>query len=242
MLRTLRWSIIPCPVCRTQVAIKLRRCPHCQTDFSNAAIQKRQQRSFTKKIVVAGGFIALIALVLLSTAFSDRRPALPQTSANWPSPGSASQRVTAAYKAFRAQLQDSRQGCESASKAFDLSVQAMRSGNANHFDGRRMALYTERACKTAATSITALNVPEELPGTATVVAQEAIDTCRQAMETRHKAARTAFIVMEGDLQPTTIEAVAQINLSAQDGLLACSAGLNSVAGAAGVDLGRLRNL
>lgn len=241
MLKKLRWNTIPCPVCRVPSGVKLRQCPFCQTDFTSAAMRKRNDKALNRKIKVVAFFVATISLALLMIALAEPKPGNSQASADWPAPGSASRQVTATYRMFRAQLEDARQGCESASIALDLTVQAMRSGSANHYDGRRRTLYTQRACQAAATSITALTIPDELPDAARTAAQATIRTCNQAMTARYKAARTAYTVLAGDMQPTTIEAVAQINLAAQSGMLACTDSLNSLAGAAGVDLVRLRS-
>lgn len=242
MIKFPSWNKAPCPACRSLSSGKVHQCETCGTVFSPVERSARAQSVLMSKLfslTVLGG-AALSAALLSWTFFTAPQHEQLSPRTEWPPAGSADTQVASAYRQFRQTINDARQGCEAASKALDLMIKAIDEGTANVYDGRRAAEYAQRACKAAQSAVGAIASPD-LPTRHLGLSRHVIASCQQAMGARHAAAEDIADMLGVDRTMVAIDALEETSLDGERQARECTSGLRLLAGAAGVDLARLRD-
>lgn len=233
----------PCPACRMLVGEDQHHCRTCGTVFSAVELRARAQAVMIaqlRSLAILGG-VTIAAATLLFVIVSDTSQALPASPAEWPPAGSANKQVTTAYRHFRHAVNDARQGCEAASKALELTIQAINADEASVYEGRRAAEHTQRACRAAHATVSAIPTDPDLPRENQAHARRVIADCQEAMSARQDAASEIASMLSVDRSLITIDALQEASLQGERDARQCSSSLRSLAGLTGVDITRLRD-
>jgi hypothetical protein len=241
-----KWNELPCPECKEPVAFDAKRCPHCQAVYPDSWIEARKASHGSNQKVGLGCLAIVVILLLGMCVFGggerksvDDRINGEELSVQAPAPGSATPAVAAAVKKLHDDIMAGVSACDVAGKELAERADGFTTGATSMYDGYRLASRVEESCRESWRQVSQIQAPSALTGAARKSAEEAIDTCENAMIAKQMSGRAMKEVFDGDMRPSKVEDSRQKADTSQAGTLACVAGIFDTAGKAGVDLAKI---
>lgn len=145
----------------------------------------------------------------------------------------------ALVRKFQSSILDAMKPCDTAAGALARVAEGLADGRSSVYDGYSAAKRTEDACRQSWSLLSDLKAPQHLTEAGTSKADETIETCSNAAIAKQMAAAHMSKIFDGDMRPSMIEEGREMSNTAQMGVLACVAGVFTVAAAEGVDLEKL---
>lgn len=245
MPKKAKWNEIPCPQCKEPVAWNATRCPRCQAAYSAAQIETRKRsHELTQKW--GFGCAAILGILLLGMCAlggGDNQTTADSSVTNEssvvPAAGSASAAVTAAVEKLHDEIMAGVADCDAAGKALAARADGLTTGATSMYDGYRLAAQVEHACRNSWREVSRIEVPSELTGAARARAEEALETCENAMIAKQMSGEAMKEVFDGNMRPSKVEDARQKAEASQAGTWACVAGIFDTGMKAGVDVSKL---
>lgn len=238
-----KWNELPCPECKEPVASDAARCPHCQAVYSAEQIEARKNLHKSSQ-KWSFGCLAIVGILVVGTCatMGDEEEAAEFSSSSGsaneiPEAGSASATVTTAMTEFNDSIMAAVSGCDAAGEALAEASEGLTTGATSIYEAYSLASGVEDACRESWNRVSDIDVPSEFEGRARDAAEEALETCENAMIAKQMAGAAMKEVFDGDMRPSRMEDAQQKAEVAQAGTLACVAAIFDTASKAGVELG-----
>jgi hypothetical protein len=239
-----KWNESPCPECKEPVSVEANRCPHCQAGYSSGVIYARKKANAdSQKWGI--GCVALIAMLILGMCSfgGGNGSKSDETTAETPAPkaGSAPPETTSAVKKLNDDIMAAVKPCDEAGKSLAEIGGGLGNGRASVYDGYSAASNVESACRSSWSEVGKIEVSPVLTGPAKTKAEEALETCENAMIAKQMGGEAMKEVFDGDMRPSKMNEAKEKTSIAQAGTIACVAGIFATAAQAGVELGKVTN-
>ena len=235
---------IACPECKEPVSWDARRCPHCQSVYSQEVIDAREKQHKNSNKIAIGclGVIVLVVLGMCAMPDSDTNE-VAQSSSDAEMAGTAPEatpvQLKAAVQEFNDGIMSAARPCDSAGKALANASDGLTNGSTSMYDAYTLAAGVENSCRESWERVTRVSIPAVFQGEVLTAAKEAHETCGNAMVAKQMGGEAMKEVFDGDLKPSSVEAARQKVDTAQAGLIACVAGIYDTATKANVDFSEL---
>jgi hypothetical protein len=242
MPRMPKWNEAPCPQCYKPVMADAATCPHCQAVYGSGMLEYRKKLNAENQKWSAGCVVLILVLLLGTCAFDGKNISKADDSgAKSPIPnvGSASNKVTRAVQKLHGDIMAAVKPCDEAGKSLADLAGDLGKGKASVYDGYSASKNVESACRSSWSKVSEIEVPSALTGAAKTKAEEALETCENAMIAKQMGGEAMKTVFNGDMRPSTMDDAKEKASSAQAGTIACVVGIFATAEQAGVESARV---